>query len=52
MPDVTGMQTYAQRIIVVGSSAGGTEAIKVWLSGMPSHAPAILIAQHMPETTP
>lgn len=39
-----------QRIIVVGSSTGGTEAIKVLLSGMPGHAPPILITQHMPES--
>ncbi|BCK86677.1 chemotaxis response regulator protein-glutamate methylesterase [Sideroxyarcus emersonii] len=37
------------KVIVVGSSTGGTEALKVFLSGMPAHAPAILIAQHMPE---
>jgi two-component system, chemotaxis family, protein-glutamate methylesterase/glutaminase len=37
------------KIIVVGSSTGGTEALKEFLSGMPAHAPAILIAQHMPE---
>ncbi|MBU0622682.1 MAG: chemotaxis protein CheB [Gammaproteobacteria bacterium] len=37
------------KIIVVGSSTGGTEALKVFLSGMPANAPAILIAQHMPE---
>lgn len=39
-----------QRIIVVGSSTGGTEALKVFLTEMPAHAPAILIAQHMPES--
>jgi two-component system chemotaxis response regulator CheB len=49
MSDLAGMQGYGQRIIVVGSSTGGTEAIKTFLSAMPSHAPAILIAQHMPE---
>jgi two-component system chemotaxis response regulator CheB len=38
-----------EKIIVVGSSTGGTEALKVFLSGMPKHAPAILIAQHMPQ---
>lgn len=37
------------RIIVVGSSTGGTEALRVFLSAMPCHSPAILIAQHMPE---
>lgn len=35
-------------VIVVGSSTGGTEALKVFLSGMPRHAPPILITQHMP----
>jgi two-component system, chemotaxis family, protein-glutamate methylesterase/glutaminase len=49
MTNVAGVQTYSQRIIVVGSSTGGTEAIKVFLSGMPKQSPAILIAQHMPE---
>jgi two-component system chemotaxis response regulator CheB len=38
-----------EKIIVVGSSTGGTDALKVFLSGMPERAPAILIAQHMPE---
>jgi two-component system, chemotaxis family, protein-glutamate methylesterase/glutaminase len=39
-----------EKIIVVGSSTGGTEALKVFLSGMPAErSPAILIAQHMPE---
>lgn len=38
-----------EKIIVVGSSTGGTEALKVFLSGMPERTPAILIAQHMPE---
>ncbi|HUV99359.1 MAG TPA: CheB methylesterase domain-containing protein [Gallionella sp.] len=41
---------FSQRIIVVGSSTGGTEAIKALLSGMPGHAPPILITQHMPES--
>lgn len=43
------LQPFGQRIIVVGSSTGGTEAIKAFLSDMPRHAPAILITQHMPE---
>ena len=38
-----------EKIIVVGSSTGGTEALKVFLTGMPERSPAILIAQHMPE---
>lgn len=39
-----------QRIIVVGSSTGGTDALRVFLTAMPKHSPPILIAQHMPET--
>ncbi len=38
-----------EKIIVVGSSTGGTEALKVFLTGMPERTPAILVAQHMPE---
>ena len=38
-----------QRVIVVGASTGGTDALRDFLSGMPSHAPAVLVAQHMPE---
>jgi two-component system chemotaxis response regulator CheB len=39
-----------RRIIVVGSSTGGTDALRVFLSQMPADAPPILIAQHMPES--
>ncbi|HXU93122.1 MAG TPA: chemotaxis protein CheB [Gallionella sp.] len=39
-----------RHIIVVGSSTGGTEALKVFLTSMPEQAPPILIAQHMPES--
>jgi two-component system chemotaxis response regulator CheB len=38
-----------QKVIVIGSSTGGTEALKVFLAGMHERSPAILIAQHMPE---
>ncbi len=41
--------TATERIIVVGASTGGTEAVKDFLVGMPADAPGILIAQHMPE---
>jgi two-component system chemotaxis response regulator CheB len=39
----------AERIIVVGASTGGTEAIKDFLAGLPADSPGVLIAQHMPE---
>lgn len=36
------------RIIAIGASTGGTEAIKEVLQAMPADAPAILITQHIP----
>jgi len=38
-----------EKILVIGASTGGTEALKEVLSHLPSHAPAVVIAQHMPE---
>ena len=37
------------KIIVIGASTGGTEAIREVLERMPADAPGILVAQHMPE---
>ena len=38
-----------EKIIALGSSTGGTEAIRVLLSSMPEDMPGIAIVQHMPE---
>lgn len=38
------------KIIFLGASTGGTEAIKEFLLGIPANCPPILIVQHMPET--
>lgn len=38
----------AQKILVIGASTGGTEAIKEVLMEMPADCPPILIVQHMP----
>ena len=38
-----------EKLIIVGASTGGTEAIKEFLLGMPPDCPGILITQHMPE---
>jgi two-component system chemotaxis response regulator CheB len=38
-----------EKIILVGSSTGGTEALKVFLMDLPADSPGILITQHMPE---
>lgn len=37
-----------EKIIAIGSSTGGTEAVKEVLMQMPADAPAIVIAQHIP----
>jgi two-component system chemotaxis response regulator CheB len=37
------------RLIAVGASTGGTEAIKEFLMGMPPDSPGIVIAQHIPK---
>ncbi|HXN09692.1 MAG TPA: response regulator, partial [Steroidobacteraceae bacterium] len=37
-----------ERIIAIGASTGGTEAIREVLSGLPADSPAMVIAQHIP----
>lgn len=39
-----------EKIIILGASTGGTEALKTLLVDMPADCPAVLITQHMPET--
>jgi two-component system chemotaxis response regulator CheB len=41
--------TSSEKLIIIGASTGGTEAIKSFLMQMPSDCPGILITQHMPE---
>jgi len=38
-----------EKIIVVGASTGGTEAIRYFLELLPANTPGIVIVQHMPE---
>ena len=49
LPALGNRLATTEKVIVVGSSTGGTEAIKEFLVRMPADAPGILIAQHMPE---
>ena len=37
------------KVIAIGASTGGTEALRVVLQGLPLDAPATVIVQHMPE---
>ena len=38
-----------EKIVVIGASTGGTEALKSFLEMLPVNAPGIVIVQHMPE---
>ncbi|GKW50620.1 protein-glutamate methylesterase/protein-glutamine glutaminase [Halomonas sp. NCCP-2165] len=38
----------SEKLLIIGASTGGTEAIRQVLEPLPANAPAILIAQHMP----
>jgi two-component system, chemotaxis family, protein-glutamate methylesterase/glutaminase len=43
------MAETTEKVIVVGASTGGTEALRDLLEPMPADAPGIVIVQHMPE---
>ena len=43
------MSETTEKIIAIGASTGGTQALRELLSRMPAVSPGILIVQHMPE---
>ncbi len=49
LPVVGNRFLSSEKLIIIGASTGGTEAIKEFLIQMPSDCPGILITQHMPE---
>ncbi|MFJ3045102.1 chemotaxis response regulator protein-glutamate methylesterase [Herbaspirillum chlorophenolicum] len=49
LPQIRNPLTSSEKLIIIGASTGGTEAIKEFLIRMPSDCPGILITQHMPE---
>ena len=50
LPRSTGsMLETTEKVIVVGASTGGTEALRALLEVLPPDAPGIVIVQHMPE---
>ncbi|HWT70852.1 MAG TPA: chemotaxis response regulator protein-glutamate methylesterase [Oxalicibacterium sp.] len=48
LPMIRNPLTSSEKLIIIGASTGGTEAIKDFLVQMPSDCPGILITQHMP----
>jgi len=48
-PTSKAMIETTEKVVVVGASTGGTEAIRIFLEALPADAPGIAIVQHMPE---
>lgn len=48
-PSGRAMSKTTEKIVALGASTGGTEAIRVYLQAMPADAPATVVVQHMPE---
>ncbi|KAB0664691.1 chemotaxis response regulator protein-glutamate methylesterase [Oryzomonas japonica] len=48
-PTTRAMIQTTEKVVVVGASTGGTEALKTFLEMLPENAPGIVIVQHMPE---
>ena len=49
LPAIANRVASTEKLIIVGASTGGTEAIKEFLMRMPPDSPGILVTQHMPE---
>ena len=43
------MVKTTEKVIAVGASTGGTEALRTFLTALPADSPAVVIVQHMPE---
>ncbi len=39
-----------ERVVAIGASTGGVEALRALMSALPADSPAILVTQHMPES--
>jgi len=43
------MTATTERVVAIGTSTGGTQALEVVLTGLPQVSPGLVIVQHMPE---
>ncbi len=48
-PSSKAMVSTTEKVVVIGASTGGTEALKEFLEGLPHDSPGMVIVQHMPE---
>jgi len=49
-PNVMSLAETTNKVIAIGSSTGGTEALKVVLGELPANSPAVVVVQHMPQS--
>lgn len=51
LPPASGaMARTTEKIVAIGASTGGTEALRVVLQGLPPDCPPVVVVQHMPES--
>lgn len=48
-PESHAMVETTEKIVAIGASTGGTEALREFLEALPEDAPGMIIVQHMPE---
>jgi two-component system chemotaxis response regulator CheB len=48
-PNSRAMVQTTEKVVVIGASTGGTEALRAFLEVLPADTPGIVIVQHMPE---
>jgi len=48
-PKMLSMRKTTDKVVVIGSSTGGTQALQKLITVMPSTCPPIVVVQHMPE---
>jgi len=45
----SGLRITSDKVVAIGASTGGTEALRIVLESMPPDAPGLVVVQHMPE---
>jgi two-component system chemotaxis response regulator CheB len=48
-PSSKAMVQTTEKVVMIGASTGGTEALRVFLEALPHDTPGMVIVQHMPE---
>jgi two-component system chemotaxis response regulator CheB len=48
-PATSAMSKTTEKVVMIGASTGGTEALRTLLEALPADTPGIVIVQHMPE---